>query len=114
MIIQKEKGPPRDSVDPSEACVFGDSDGFENTKPALSKQAPCLQSVLEDLERDFETERDALAAEAFWRHAALLLIRAADDLCIRDLIGAEINRQAARARFIAGNDAFQRLRGAAS
>jgi hypothetical protein len=111
VALQKEKGPPCDSANPSEASLLGGSDGFENTKPAFSKQAPCLQAVLDDMMQDFEAERHALTVEASWRHAAVLLIRAADDLCIRDLIGAEANRRAARERFISGNNAFRRVQG---
>jgi|GEM_PF-3311694 hypothetical protein len=111
MDLQKEKGPPCVSADPSEGSLLGGTDPFEIITHREAKQSPPLQAVLDDLTQDFEAERHALTVEASWRHAAVLLIRAADDLCIRDLIGAEANRRAARERFISGNNAFRRVQG---
>ena len=84
-----------------------------DNSPINSDTAPPLQAALDDLQRDFGREAGYLIAAAGWRHAALHLIRATEDLDIQDFDGAERNRQAAREHFIAGNAAFRRLLGEA-
>jgi hypothetical protein len=77
--------------------------------PSDTKSTPPLQAAIDDLQRDFETDESFLLTAIGWRHAAHLLIRAAEDLDLRDYAGAEHNRQQARQRFIDGNTAFKRL-----